>query len=76
MFKVFRSLVPKFDWVAMAIEESKEIAKLTLDDLSGTLQAHEVRVNRTFVKPGGKALHLKGESTSIGYNKGGHLGSS
>lgn len=35
--KVLRSLAPKFDFVAVAIEKSKELSKLTLDDLSGTL---------------------------------------
>ncbi|XP_039140523.1 uncharacterized protein LOC120277740 [Dioscorea cayenensis subsp. rotundata] len=54
--KVLQSLAPKFDWVAVAIEESKEIAKLTLDDLCGTLQAHEVRVNRAAGKIVEKAL--------------------
>lgn len=35
--KVLRSLVPKFDFATVAIKKSKEISKLTLDDLSGTL---------------------------------------
>lgn len=54
--KVLRSLAPKFDFVAVAIEESKEMSTLTLDDLSGTLLAHEVRVNRMQTKAGEKAL--------------------
>ncbi|XP_039134877.1 uncharacterized protein LOC120272176 [Dioscorea cayenensis subsp. rotundata] len=53
--------------VAVALEESKDITKLTLDELSGSLQAHEVRVNRSSWKAGSsvseKALHVKGESS-------------
>lgn len=45
MSKVLRSLAPKFDFIVIAIEESKGISKLSLDKLTGSLQAHEVRVN-------------------------------
>lgn len=74
--KVLRSLAPKFDFIAMAIEELKEIAKLTLDDLSGTRQAHEVRVNPASSKTVEKALHVNGEPASINHSKGGSLGNS
>ncbi|XP_039127023.1 uncharacterized protein LOC120263212 [Dioscorea cayenensis subsp. rotundata] len=77
--KVLRSLAPKFDWVAVAIEESKELATLSLDDLCGTLQAHEVRVNRTqrtYVKTNEKALHVKSEHTSSSHSMGDPTGSS
>ncbi|XP_039145930.1 uncharacterized protein LOC120283343 [Dioscorea cayenensis subsp. rotundata] len=67
--KVLRSLAAKFDFVAVAIEESKEISKFILDDFSGTVQAHEVRVNRASAKFGEKALHVKGESTSANQSK-------
>ncbi|XP_039128991.1 uncharacterized protein LOC120265168 [Dioscorea cayenensis subsp. rotundata] len=67
--KVLQSLAPKFDWVAVAIEESKEISKLSLDDLCGTLQAHEVRVNRSVMKTSEKALVARGESSSTGQLK-------
>ncbi|XP_039146806.1 uncharacterized protein LOC120284048 [Dioscorea cayenensis subsp. rotundata] len=74
--KVLRSLAPKFDWVAVAIEESKEIAKLTLEDLCGTLQAHEVRVNRAAGKVGEKTLQVKSKHPIESYSKGGGAGSS
>ncbi|XP_039130821.1 uncharacterized protein LOC120267191 [Dioscorea cayenensis subsp. rotundata] len=74
--KVLRSLAPKFDWVTVAIEESKEIAKLTLDDLCGTLQAYEVRVNHAAGKVGERALHTKIEQPGANVNKNGGFGSS
>lgn len=60
--KVLRSLTPKFDYVVVALEESKDIVKLTLDELSRTLQAHEIRFNMSSGKVSKKALHVKGES--------------
>ncbi|XP_039118631.1 uncharacterized protein LOC120254623 [Dioscorea cayenensis subsp. rotundata] len=69
--KVLRSLGPKFDWVVVAIEELKEIAKLALDDLCGTLQAHEVRVNHAVGKAVEKALHVKSEHPITNHSKGG-----
>ncbi|GJZ89940.1 putative RNA-directed DNA polymerase [Tanacetum coccineum] len=44
--KILRSLPPKFDHVVAAIEESKYISTLSFDEFMGSLQAHEVRINR------------------------------
>lgn len=43
--KVLQSLTPLFDHVLMVIEESKDLTTLSVEELSGSLQAHEVRIN-------------------------------
>jgi len=48
--KIFRSLVPKFNFVACAIEESKYINKLSLDGLPSSLKVHEKKFKQLEVK--------------------------
>ena len=44
--KVLRSLSTKFDVVVAAIEEAKDLEKLTVDELMGSLLSHEARIDR------------------------------
>ena len=48
-----RSLDPKFDFVIVAIEESKKVDKLTVDELMSYLQAHEQKIMK---RNGDKAI--------------------
>ncbi|GJZ18250.1 putative RNA-directed DNA polymerase, eukaryota, reverse transcriptase zinc-binding domain protein [Tanacetum coccineum] len=55
--KILRSLPPKFDHVVAAIEESKYISTLSFDEFMGSLQAHEVRINRIVAREDEQAFH-------------------
>ncbi|KAK3029566.1 hypothetical protein RJ639_038455 [Escallonia herrerae] len=60
--KVLRSLTTKFDHVVVAIEESKDLSIFLFDELMGSLQAHEVRMNKSAKKSEEKAFQTKKES--------------
>ena len=39
--KILRSLAPKFDHIVVAVEEGKELSKLTKEGIKGTLESHK-----------------------------------
>ncbi|XP_024036216.1 uncharacterized protein LOC112096774 [Citrus clementina] len=57
--KVLRCLPPKFDHLAAAIEESRDLSKMTFSDLSGSLPSHEQRINRPSSQPTEQAFQSK-----------------
>ncbi|WJX11887.1 hypothetical protein P8452_02442 [Trifolium repens] len=42
--KVLRTLIPQFDHIVVAIEESKDLCALSLNELQSSLEAHEQRL--------------------------------
>ncbi|GMP54920.1 hypothetical protein CsSME_00019913 [Camellia sinensis var. sinensis] len=63
--RVLRSLTPKFDHVVAAIEESKDLSVFSFDELMGSLQAHETRINRSLKKNEEKAFQVKDIVTKV-----------
>ncbi|KAH0745660.1 hypothetical protein KY285_007317 [Solanum tuberosum] len=68
--KVLRSLTPKFDHVVAAIEESNNLSVFSFDELMGSLQAHEARINQSTKKNEKKAFQVKDSATKYGENNG------
>lgn len=42
--KVMRTLTPRFDHIVVAIEESKDMAEIKVEELQASLEAHEIRL--------------------------------
>ena len=60
--KVLRSLLERFHAKIMAIEESKDIDKIPLNELVGNLQTYELGLTRIGKTGKGKSMALKAKS--------------
>lgn len=71
--KILHSLDPKFDYIAVAIEESNNLDTMSADELIGSLQDHEPSINKNKKETIKVVLHkkltLKEEKSS---NSGGY----
>jgi len=43
--KILRTMSTKFDYLVIAIEETKNIEKIMIDELQGSLEAHELKLS-------------------------------
>lgn len=62
--KVMRSLSSRFDHVVTSIVEAIDVSQLSLNELSGSLQAHEARFHHFGDGVGDKVFVLKRASSS------------
>lgn len=77
--KILRSLTENFNFVVCSIEESKDIDKLTVDELQASLQIHESKVTETkneeqVLQVENEARYARGRGYGRGRGRSGYRG--
>ena len=67
--KILRTLTDKFTYVVVAIEESKDIRKMTIDELQSSMSVHEKKFKKISHEEGDLALNVRGRSRGRSFNK-------
>ncbi|XP_019418440.1 PREDICTED: uncharacterized protein LOC109329227 [Lupinus angustifolius] len=69
--KVLRTLIPKYDHIVVVIEESKNLEDYKVEELQGSLEAHELRLKERNLDKGGEhALQARfNKRSSAQWNK-------
>jgi len=57
--KILRSLPQKFEHIVVVIEETKDLSRLSIHELMGSLEAHDQRVNQYSKQPMEQAFQIK-----------------
>ena len=58
--KILRTLTKKFTYVVVSIEKSKDIGKMTIDELQSSLSLHEKKFKKISHEEGDQALNVRG----------------
>jgi len=69
--KVLRIVSSKFDYVVAAIEECKDIEHLKIEELQGTLEAHELKMVNKIVEKAKEEQALQAQMSNMGHSSRG-----
>ncbi|CAM8880225.1 unnamed protein product [Rhodiola kirilowii] len=68
--KVLRSLPKQYDMKAIAIKEAQDVTTMSLDELMGSLQTHEMKMDEEEQHKKVKSVGLKSEVIDVQDNEG------
>ncbi|XP_058211523.1 uncharacterized protein LOC131323692 [Rhododendron vialii] len=69
--KILRSLDRRFDFIVVTLEELKDISTMSIEELVGSLQAHEQKLHRDDDRASEQALQMKLSLNEGRYEQGG-----